>query len=225
MAPWTGFMLQATLDKMTVTTIDQTAQKLVGLLETRSHVQKLAVILSNRVQRSYKSTFHVEFDHQRRSMADSLVASVFQSFANSHKKIKGVPTPEGLSGTRLLKSELLSAGASARSSGRSGTVAPIVSALYNCRALTCDEVKTFILAFLEEKASDATRVEDAILLLEYSAREIEGSADRETMDDIMAKVNSHLDALPEEACERKSCGERIIPSLSDRYRVSEASAL
>jgi hypothetical protein len=217
MAPWTGKLIQSNLDKLTAYNIDDTANKLVNLLETRTQVQKLALLVTQRVQRAYTSTFHLEYDQKRRHIADSLVASLLRCFANLRKSIKGIPTREGLSGIPLFKADLLSAGLY-----ESTGVAAIATSLFNTLAMSCDEVKAIIVACLDKKyANEGNKVADAILLLEYAARELDRQ-DEGSMNAIMEQVKEHLDNVPDYASERKTCGNRVIPNLYDRYWVSAA---
>jgi hypothetical protein len=215
MAPWTGKLIQLNLDKMTASSVDETAIKLVNLLETRSQVQKLAILVSQRVQRAYTPTFHQPFDEKRRFIADSLVAALLRCFANLRRQIKGVPTKEGLSGIPLFKTDLLGAALSEKKG-----IAAVATSLYNALAMSCGEVKTIILACLDKKyVNDADKVGEAVLLLEYAARELD-QEDQGAMDSIMESVKQQLDNVAVFASERKKCGERIIPSLYDRYWVS-----
>ena len=219
MAPWTGKLLQSSLDKLTAANVEATAQRLVNLIETRAQLQKLALLVSRRIHRAYTPTFHPDFDQRRRDTADRFVGSLVACFANCRKPLKGIPTKEGLSGIPLLKADLLSAWTFEKTS-----IAPIATALYNSDTLTGEDVRTVTLACLDKNyATDVDKVGDAILLLEHAARELDRDNERQ-LSDMMVKLKEHLDQVPEKACERRRSGERLIPSLYDRYWVSGGCA-
>lgn len=215
MAPWTGKLIQSNLEKLTAHNIDEVAAKLINLLETRTQVQKLALLVSQRIQRAYTPTFHQPFDEKRRHIADCLVASLLRCFASLRKPLKGVPTKDGLSGIPLFKADLLGAAVYEKTG-----IGAVATSLYSTLMMSCQEVKTIIIACLDSKyAGDADKVGEAILLLEYAAREIE-QENREAIDKIMEVVKERLDSVSVLASERKTCGIRLIPSLYDRYWVS-----
>lgn len=212
MAPWTGKQIQSTLDKLSADNVEQTTEKLVSLLESRSQVQKLALLVSKRVQLAYNPTFHQPYDERRRQIADTLVAYLLADFEKCRKSIKGVPTREGLSGRNLLKADLLSSGLFARQ-----RIAPVATSLYNSSALSTSDVKTIIMACLDKMyVSDADKIGDALLLLEYTARELDRE-DSLSLDTIFDLTKEQLDQVPDRSSERKKCGNRVIPSLNDRY--------
>jgi hypothetical protein len=217
MAPWTGLLIQATLERLTPSNVHSVAQKLINLLETRTQVQKLAIHVATRVEKCYEPTFYQPHDDSKRRSADTLVASLLRCFANYRKVIKGVPTAEGLSGIPLLKSDLLRA----CQIERQISIAPIATALYNSQALNYDEIKDIILSLLDTNyANDIAKVAGAILLLEHAARVLD-QEDEQLMNSIMIKVKAQLDQVPDKACERKRSGNRLIPSCYDRYWVSD----
>lgn len=219
MAPWTSKQIATSLDKLTLANRDEVACRLVNIVETRGQVEKLARLVSAKVSRLYAPGFHRSYDDGRRALADAFVARLLHHFANRRKSIKGVPTSQGLSGVPLLKSDLLSsAWTRPRRKGKQHhmTVAPVVAALYGAGCASVADARAVVEACLDD--GEQARVEDALLILEHAARDIDAEAP-EKLDEMMSTLTRQLDSHKDLSSERTQCGDRVLPCLYDRLDV------
>lgn len=214
MAPWTRHLLETQIEKVTVHNYEDIARRIVGLLDTRSTVQRMAAMVVRQTNRWYMPTFHQQLDAEKRNLCDNFVASLVHAMALRTKPIRDVPTPEGLSGIPLLKADLLSVFIYRRMS-----IGPIATALYNSGNLTVDDLIVVIRACLD--ASYTTKLShlgDALLLFEHGGRQLD-AAEPQVFMQLFAKVKGLLDAHADRACERRKAGDRMVPSLYDRYHA------
>lgn len=219
MAIWTMRNIANLLEKVNARNTHETAVRIVDALESRSHVQRMAILVGRRAARWYQPSFHADFDEDRRNTCDNFVKSLVQAFANRSKPIRGVPLPElGLSGAPLLKADLLSVWDMDK--GTTG-MAPIAAALYNAQCLALDDIQAVLLACLEPAYLQSCKGKhrgDALLVLEAAARDLEHH-DPVMLDGAFARIAEVLKAAPQQSETRHVSGKRTIPSLRDRYEV------
>jgi hypothetical protein len=214
MPPWTRKVIASHLDKVTVKNYEDVAQKIVKELDTRSLVQHLAAMLVRQANKWYAPSFHEKHDVQKRNLCDNMVGSLLHALALRIKPIKGVPTAEGLSGIPLFKADLLSVWIYRRMS-----IGPVAAALFNSRNLSIDDLRVVVRACLESAyTANVRNIGDALLLLEVGGRQLDAE-DPESFANFLEEVKAMLLVKRAKSSQRLKIGDRLVPSLLDRYET------